>query len=50
MSTYFYLIMITGILFCLIAMISDAFWSLWDECEDDEISDLEQYRSSDDTD
>jgi hypothetical protein len=49
MSAYFFYPLLFVTLICLVNLIVDVFWSLWDDCDEDEIHDLEKYRRSDDS-
>lgn len=48
MSSYVIYPLMFLVLIYILSVVVDLFWSLWDECEEDEIHDLEKYRSNDD--
>ena len=48
MSAYFLYPVLFLILACLVHLITEVFWSLWEDCDEDEIQDLEKYRANDD--
>lgn len=49
MSPYFiYPIVFFGLL-CLASILTDTFLELWEDCDDDEIIELEKHRANDDS-
>ena len=48
MTAYFVYPVVFLVLLCLASVLADAFLELWEDCDDDEIIELEKYRASDD--
>jgi hypothetical protein len=49
MTAYFVYPVVFLVLLCLAAVLTDTFLELWEDCDDDEIIELEKYRANDDT-